>query len=406
MVSALPDAGWGQPRPDPESGPAVDSPAATALGQVIAVFPAAIRVTCGLAGACVALAVRTPPVDVPLLAVVVGVLTGWSLLFTRWTLRRGLTTAVVAVDLTLTVITCLLMRHLVAAEVLPGEVSWVAILASTSIVVAQLGLPASRSIPAGLLIVGAYAFGAHLAGDDAEAMAHATTLTVQTFCGAGLAYLARRGSRLADAAFADYQRVSRQALVARAARAAERRHNRDLHDTVLSTLTVIGLGAVPARSPQLRERAIADLRTLAELAEARAQAGSGGPAGGLEPLDRRLRAALDRLPHQRLTADLDQCAVPPAVAEAITSSLTAALSNVERHAPDAEATVRLRRTDGTVVVEVTDDGPGFDPATVPAHRYGLRESIHGRMATIGGRADVDSAPGHGTRVRLEWPVDR
>ncbi|MET8837871.1 hypothetical protein ABZV78_28715, partial [Micromonospora sp. NPDC004540] len=49
-----------------------------------------------------------------------------------------------------------------------------------------------------------------------------------------------------------------------------------------------------------------------------------------------------------------------------------------------------------------DDGPGFDPASVPAHRYGLRESIHGRMSTVGGRAEVTSAPGAGTRIRLEW----
>lgn len=56
-----------------------------------------------------------------------------------------------------------------------------------------------------------------------------------------------------------------------------------------------------------------------------------------------------------------------------------------------------------VVVEVTDDGPGFDPAGVPPHRYGLRESIRGRMAAVGGRAEVRSAPGAGTTIRLEWP---
>ncbi|WP_369799330.1 ATP-binding protein [Micromonospora sp. M42] len=73
-----------------------------------------------------------------------------------------------------------------------------------------------------------------------------------------------------------------------------------------------------------------------------------------------------------------------------------------RHAPGATASLRLAREGGAVVVEVVDDGPGFDPATVPAHRYGLRESIHGRMTTVGGRALVTSAPGAGTRIRLEW----
>jgi signal transduction histidine kinase len=67
------------------------------------------------------------------------------------------------------------------------------------------------------------------------------------------------------------------------------------------------------------------------------------------------------------------------------------------------AVVRLRAApDDDVLVEIEDAGIGFDPATVPAHRYGLRGSIHERMATVGGRAEIASAPGAGTRVRLEW----
>jgi signal transduction histidine kinase len=40
---------------------------------------------------------------------------------------------------------------------------------------------------------------------------------------------------------------------------------------------------------------------------------------------------------------------------------------------------------------------------VPAHRYGLRESVRGRMAAAGGRATVDATPGRGTRIVVEWP---
>ncbi|WP_326556410.1 sensor histidine kinase [Micromonospora sp. NBC_01796] len=381
-----------------------DRPASGALNQVFAIFPALLRLTCGLAGAAVALAVRTPPVSTPLLIVTIVVLTGWSVLFAASTLRRGLTPGIIYVDLTLTIVCCLLINRLVAAEVLPGEGSWLAILASTSIVVAHFGLPASRSVPAGLVVTAAYAYGAHLADNNTEAISHSVTLVVQTIFGAGLAALTRRSSRAADEAFADYQRASREVLIARAARAAERRHNRDLHDTVLSTLTVVGLGGVGAGSPLLRVRAAADLRTLDELASSRTRALSASPDPSVPAaLDDRLRALLHRLPELAPTVDLHPCAVPPDIADALTDSAAEALSNVARHAPGAAVSVRLTAlADAGVAVEVTDDGPGFDPLTVPLHRYGLRESIHGRMAAIGGRSEVDSAPGRGTRVRLEW----
>jgi signal transduction histidine kinase len=382
-----------------------ERPAGGALTWVFAIFPALLRLTCGLAGAVVALAVRTPPVSTPLLIIVMVVLTGWSLLFTGWTLRRGLTAPIIGIDLVLTIAACLLINRLVAAEVLPGEVSWVAILASTSIVVAHFGLPAAQSVPAGLAVTAAYAFGAHLAGNDGEAMAHTMTLTMQTGFGAGLAALTRRSSRAADQAFADYQRTSRDTLIAREAREAERRHNRDLHDTVLSTLTVVGLGAVAAGSPMLRVRAAADLRTLVELASSRTRALLAAPdPTTLVALDDRLRTVLGRMRELPATADLQPCALPPAIADAIADSAAEALSNVARHAPGATVTVRLTQLDGAAVtVEVIDDGPGFDSLAVPLHRFGLRESIHGRMAAIAGRAEVESAPGRGTRVRLEWP---
>ncbi|MFK3983880.1 sensor histidine kinase [Micromonospora sp. NPDC050397] len=379
-----------------------EKPAGDALNQVFAFFPALLRLTCGLAGASVALAVRTPPVDTPLLVVTTIVLTGWSLVFTGLTLGRGLTAPVILVDLALTITACLLINRLVAAEVLPGEGSWLAILASTSIVVAHFGLPAYQSIPAGLVVTSAYAFGAHLAGNDTEAVAHSLTLIMQTVFGAGLAALTRRSSRAADAAFTDYQRASREVLIARAAREAERQHNRDLHDTVLSTLTVVGLGAVAAGSPMLRVRAAADLRTLTALATSRDRS----PPLPTAPvaLDDRLRNTVTAAAAPDVSVDLHPCAVPTEVADALADSLAEALSNVARHAPGAMVSVRLRGADGGAVrVEVTDDGPGFDPLAVPLHRFGLRESIRGRMAAVGGRAEVESTLGHGTRVRLEWP---
>lgn len=57
----------------------------------------------------------------------------------------------------------------------------------------------------------------------------------------------------------------------------------------------------------------------------------------------------------------------------------------------------------SVSLFVRDRGRGFDPATVPADRKGLAESVHARMARRGGSAVVRSTPGKGTEVCLTMP---
>ncbi|MET8525826.1 ATP-binding protein [Micromonospora sp. NPDC005172] len=378
--------------------PALDSPAGGAFSFIFTTLPALLRLTCGLVGAAVALSVRTPPVDEALLLPGVAALTGWSVWYAVRALRHGIRPALVAGDVAVTVVACLLIPRLVAPEVLPGEGSWIAVLASTTVINAQATAKARWSVPVGLLVTAAYVAGAQAAGNVTEAQAHAATLLVQTGCTAMMTGVMRRRIGRADHAFAEHQRVTREALVARTAREAERQQNRDLHDTVLGTLTMVGLGAVSGPSVSFRERCATDLRTLVAVTDL-------GPAPGDGPvlLDERLRTVPDRLPELPVHLELTACAVPAGVADAITESAYAALSNVVRHAPCARTTLRLNRDAVAVVVEVVDDGPGFDPETVPAHRYGLRESIRGRMAAVGGRAEVRSAPGAGTRIRLEWP---
>ncbi|MFG1842732.1 sensor histidine kinase [Micromonospora sp. NPDC049175] len=382
----------------PAVPPTLDNPAGGALGLIFTTIPALLRLTCGVIGGAVALSVQAPPVDPAVLLPVVATLTGWSLWYAYRAIRHGITGHLVAADVALTAVACLLIPVLVAPGVLPGEGSWIAVLASTTVINAQAAAPARWSIPAGLLVTATYATGAQAAGDPTEARAHAATLLVQTACTAMMVAVMRRRIGRADRAFVEHQRLTREALVARAARDAERQQNRDLHDTVLGTLTMVGLGAVAGSSASFRDRCGGDLRTLVALSEVGPVAGD-GPV----PLDGRLRAVAARLPELSAHLDLAPCTVPSGVADAMSESAYAALSNVVRHAPGARVRLRLSRDAIGVAVEVDDDGPGFDPATVPPHRYGLRESIHGRMASVGGRADVRSAPGAGTRIRLEWP---
>jgi signal transduction histidine kinase len=86
-----------------------------------------------------------------------------------------------------------------------------------------------------------------------------------------------------------------------------------------------------------------------------------------------------------------------------------ALANALRHARDARrVVVRLGRAhdgaDGGVVLEVADDGAGFDPEDpdLRGRHLGLT-SMETRAARIGGRLTIASAPGAGTTVRLEVP---
>jgi signal transduction histidine kinase len=82
-----------------------------------------------------------------------------------------------------------------------------------------------------------------------------------------------------------------------------------------------------------------------------------------------------------------------------------ALANVVKHARASNATVRIATADDTVLIEVSDNGRGFDPAAVGPEHFGLR-SIRGRVADLGGRLEVTSALGRGTVLRVEVPAQR
>jgi signal transduction histidine kinase len=72
------------------------------------------------------------------------------------------------------------------------------------------------------------------------------------------------------------------------------------------------------------------------------------------------------------------------------------LQNVQKYAGATRAVVRLRETDGELHFEVSDDGRGFDPATVKLGS-GLN-NIRDRLDALGGRLEIFAAPGAGCRV--------
>lgn len=88
---------------------------------------------------------------------------------------------------------------------------------------------------------------------------------------------------------------------------------------------------------------------------------------------------------------------------ALVAAAGEAMVNAAKHSGAAEVSVYAEVADGRADVWVADLGRGFDPAQVPPDRRGLADSIRGRMARVGGGAQVDARPGEGTEVHLWGP---
>jgi signal transduction histidine kinase len=84
-----------------------------------------------------------------------------------------------------------------------------------------------------------------------------------------------------------------------------------------------------------------------------------------------------------------------------------ALNNIVKHARASETQVALRQNAHSVVLSITDNGVGFDTARKPIMGgYGMgTTTMRERAEAIGGRLQLQSAPGEGTRVtvELDWP---
>ncbi len=95
--------------------------------------------------------------------------------------------------------------------------------------------------------------------------------------------------------------------------------------------------------------------------------------------------------------------VPLEVKLAVLRIAQEALHNAAKHARPERIEVRLEPREGALLLEVGDDGLGFDPAAdFPGH-LGLR-SMGERAFQLGGTLEISSAPGRGTRIRATIPV--
>jgi nitrate/nitrite-specific signal transduction histidine kinase len=106
----------------------------------------------------------------------------------------------------------------------------------------------------------------------------------------------------------------------------------------------------------------------------------------------------------RLIAD-EIIELPHAVEEGLYRIAQEALNNSLKHASAADVVVRIGTRDGKVVLEVEDDGRGFDLDTVGFnHGMGLA-NMRDRAEELGGSIEIRSEPGRGTLVKVEVAAD-
>jgi signal transduction histidine kinase len=324
----------------------------------------------------------------------------WSAFF-AWQVRRsGLTPTVVLADAAVISALALAQLHLVPAVLIKGNTTWMLPLACTSVYILQIALRPWLGLLGAAIVVIAYGLGTGQLADG-------WLLVVEALVAAGLVAVIRGGARQADAVVATGLETEQRIRAEEARRADEREQHRQLHDTVLSTLTMVAAGAFTEPSPALTAQAARDLRVLQGLAGAPAAPGGLAAAGELAPLTD-LRPELERTAASTddlaVRLKLVPATVPPPVADQLVACVGEALRNVERHAGTGQADVTVTGGVGWAVVKITDRGRGFDPAATPPSRRGIRESITGRMLAAGGRAAIASRPGAGTTVTVSWPA--
>jgi signal transduction histidine kinase len=214
------------------------------------------------------------------------------------------------------------------------------------------------------------------------------------------------------------------ALALEYARAQERIHRlavledreriaKELHDGVIQALFAVGMGlqgtALMSGDEELAKRiegAVGELdRVVRDLRNY---------IFGLRPgilADRQLGQALRHIAaeFQDKTGVITIAEIDEDVASVVTSFAgeliqlaREALSNVGRHAEATTCRLSLRQEAGRALLEIDDDGKGFDPA-VALRGEGL-SNLEQRAAGLGGTAEITSTPTEGTTVKIEVPL--
>lgn len=202
---------------------------------------------------------------------------------------------------------------------------------------------------------------------------------------------------------------------------AEReRIGRDLHDGVIQGLYAVGLSLEdverlieesPAEAAASVDAAIDAIhRSIADIREfvigLRPSMTGAGLASGIAALadGTRLTTTID-VETRILASTADLSRVGDEARHELLHVVREGLSNVARHAHASRVEVAVTPADEGLRLEIIDNGVGFDPAALaPGGHHGL-VNLRERAANAGGRLEIDSQPGRGTRLVITIPLE-
>jgi signal transduction histidine kinase len=201
------------------------------------------------------------------------------------------------------------------------------------------------------------------------------------------------------------------------------RYAHELHDIVGHALVAINVRASAGAHLARREQPVSPVAALEEIASTSAEAlgelraalkglrsddGEGvplrPPGAGLADLDDLIAGVEGAGLAIELEMAVAPATIPPAIGHAGYRIVQESLTNVLRHSAAKQARVRIGREDGTLLVEILDDGQTRAAAgTGDGHGLlGMRE----RAAALGGSCEAGRVPGGGWRVLARIPIDR
>ncbi len=319
-----------------------------------------------------------------------GILLLWS---TYRLLTRSPSALLTAMDYALTIAVCLSIPALVTGAHFHTSNSAPVAIAGTAVISFAVALPTRLSLAMTLGVTASYAVGsaAVVGWPHVVEIFNLYYFGIQWATASIIRLLILRVADAVDAARAERQAAEVAEKVTIAVRDYDREQLRLLHDTVASTLLMVGQGAwLPA--DRLAAQAQRDLAVLEE---------SRAAAPPMMDLVAALREAGTHMRTPVCYRGVESLLIDGSTGTLIAAAAREAMTNVDRHAQANNVVIDV----STHRVRVSDDGVGFDPDTAK-RGHGTTESIIARMSHLGGTARVNSTPGHGTAVELCWTPTR